>query len=54
MRLGRDYCGTVEVGDGLIEGTSVVLNPNADLVDGTRVHIVARADGGAARAGTTK
>jgi multidrug efflux pump subunit AcrA (membrane-fusion protein) len=43
VRLGRDYGATVEVADGLIDGTTVVLNPNADLVDGTRVRIVAAA-----------
>jgi RND family efflux transporter MFP subunit len=41
VRLGRDYGATVEVADGLIDGTTVVLNPNADLVDGSRVRIVA-------------
>ena len=40
VRLGRDYGATVEVADGLIDGATVVLNPNADLVDGTRVRIV--------------
>ncbi|MDQ2668536.1 MAG: efflux RND transporter periplasmic adaptor subunit [Gemmatimonadota bacterium] len=43
VRLGRDYGGTVEVADGLIDGATVVLNPNADLVDGTRVRIVSGA-----------
>ena len=41
VKLGRDYGATVEVADGLIDGTTVVLNPNADLVDGARVRVVA-------------
>ena len=43
VKLGRDYGATVEVADGLIDGTTVVLNPNADLVDGSRVRVVAAA-----------
>ena len=43
VKLGRDYGATVEVADGLIDGTSVVLNPNADLADGARVRVVAAA-----------
>ena len=43
IKLGRDYGATVEVADGLIDGTTVVLNPNADLTDGSRVRIVATA-----------
>jgi multidrug efflux pump subunit AcrA (membrane-fusion protein) len=43
VKLGRDYGATVEVAGGLIDGTTVVLNPNADLVDGARVRVVATA-----------
>ena len=43
VKLGRDYGATVEVAEGLIDGTTVVLNPNADLVDGSRVRVVAPA-----------
>ena len=54
ITLGRDYGATVEVANGLIDGTTVVLNPNADLVDGSRVRVVAAtpkpgASGGAAK-----
>jgi len=41
VRIGRDYGGTVEVSDGVSDGMTVVLNPNADLLDGTRVHVIA-------------
>ena len=37
----RDYGGTVEIADGVIDGTTVVLNPNADLQDGARVRVIA-------------
>jgi hypothetical protein len=39
--IGRDYGGTVEVADGLIDGATVVLNPNADLLDGAKVRVLA-------------
>ena len=39
--VGRDYGGTVEIADGLIDGTTVVLNPNADLQDGAKVKVLA-------------
>ncbi|MEO5813851.1 MAG: efflux RND transporter periplasmic adaptor subunit [Gemmatimonadaceae bacterium] len=38
--IGRDYGGTVEVADGLIDGVTVVLNPNADLLDGAKVKVL--------------
>ena len=41
VQLGRDYGGTVEVAGGAIDGMVVVLNPNADLVDGARVRVLA-------------
>ena len=43
VRISRDYGGTVEIEEGLIDGTTVVLNPNADLQDGARVRIIASA-----------
>ena len=41
VQLGRDYGATVEVASGAIDGMVVVLNPNADLVDGARVRVLA-------------
>ncbi|MDB4892620.1 MAG: efflux transporter, family, subunit [Gemmatimonadetes bacterium] len=38
--IGRDYGGTVEVAEGLIDGATVVLNPNADLMDGAKVRVL--------------
>jgi len=37
VQVGRDYGSTVEVLDGLIDGATIVTNPNADLGDGMRV-----------------
>jgi multidrug efflux pump subunit AcrA (membrane-fusion protein) len=54
VQLGRDYGGTVEVAGGAIDGMMVVLNPNADLVDGARVRVVgtpAQSPPGASRGG---
>ena len=39
VQLARDYGGTVELADGVSEGTVVVLNPNAELTDGARVRV---------------
>lgn len=39
VQIGRDYGATVELASGISEGTTVVLNPNADLVEGSRVRI---------------
>jgi len=39
--VGRDYGGTVEIAEGLIDGATVVLNPNADLQDGAKVKVLA-------------
>ncbi|MEO8620344.1 MAG: efflux RND transporter periplasmic adaptor subunit [bacterium] len=39
VHIGRDYGGTVEVADGVVDGMTVVLNPNADLLDGARVRV---------------
>lgn len=41
VQLGRDYGATVEVAGGAIDGMVVVLNPNADLIDGARVRVMA-------------
>ena len=41
VQVGRDYGSTVEILDGLLDGTSIVTNPNADLSDGMRVRAVA-------------
>ena len=41
VQLGRDYGSTVEVLDGLIDGSTIVTNPSADIGDGTRVRTVA-------------
>jgi multidrug efflux pump subunit AcrA (membrane-fusion protein) len=43
VQIGRDYGATVEIADGIIDGTTVVLNPNADLQDGARVRVLAAA-----------
>jgi RND family efflux transporter MFP subunit len=40
VQVGRDYGSTVEVLDGLIDGATIVTNPNADLGDGMRVRTV--------------
>ena len=37
VQVGRDYGSTVEVLDGLIDGATIVTNPNADLGEGMRV-----------------
>jgi len=39
VQIGRDYGATVELAGGVIEGQSIVLNQNADLVEGTKVRI---------------
>lgn len=41
VQVGRDFGPTMEIVSGLTEGTAVVANPTADLVDGMRVHVVA-------------
>ena len=40
VQVGRDYGSTVEILDGLVDGASIVTNPNADLGDGMRVRTV--------------
>jgi RND family efflux transporter MFP subunit len=39
VQIGRDYGSTVEIADGLIDGATIITNPNADLDEGTRVRI---------------
>jgi multidrug efflux pump subunit AcrA (membrane-fusion protein) len=41
VEVGRDYGATVEIASGVIDGTTVVLNPNADLQDGAKVRVLA-------------
>jgi RND family efflux transporter MFP subunit len=41
VKVGRDYGSTVEIASGIIDGMSIVTNPNADLVDGQKVKIAA-------------
>jgi multidrug efflux pump subunit AcrA (membrane-fusion protein) len=43
VQIARDYGATVEIADGITDGTTVVLNPNADLQDGARVRVLAAA-----------
>ena len=46
--VGRDYGGTIEVQSGATDGMTVVSNPSADLVDGMKVKLARRSNGGAA------
>ena len=39
VQIGRDYGASVEIAGGIIDGASIVLNPNADLVEGARVRV---------------
>ena len=41
VQVARDYGSTVEIASGVIDGVTVVLNPNADLVDGAKVRVAA-------------
>ncbi|MEP6731322.1 MAG: efflux RND transporter periplasmic adaptor subunit [bacterium] len=41
VQIGRDYGGTVEIAEGINDGMTVVMNPNADLLDGARVRVLA-------------
>lgn len=46
VQVGRDYGATVEILDGIVDGTVVVVNPSAELADGSRVRVAsAPADG---------
>jgi len=39
--LGRDFGGTVEILDGLDDGTVLIASPSDNIVEGARVHVVA-------------
>jgi membrane fusion protein (multidrug efflux system) len=41
VQIARDYGSTVEISTGVTDGTTVVLNPNADLADGVKVRVLA-------------
>ena len=41
VQIARDYGARVELAGGLIDGTTIVLNPNADLLDGAKVRVAA-------------
>jgi hypothetical protein len=41
IQIARDYGATVELAGGIGDGTTIVLNPNADLVEGAKVRIAA-------------
>ncbi len=43
VQVARDYGATVEVASGVIDGMTVVMNPNAELVDGGHVRVQAAA-----------
>jgi len=40
VTVGRDYGATIEILNGISEGTVLVTDPNADLAEGMRVKIV--------------
>lgn len=39
VQVARDYGSTVEIAGGVIDGATVVLTPNADLTDGSKVRV---------------
>jgi RND family efflux transporter MFP subunit len=39
VQVGRDYGATIEITNGLIDGATIVTNPNADIDDGMRVRV---------------
>jgi membrane fusion protein, multidrug efflux system len=39
VTVGRDYGGTIEITDGLVDGSTIVTTPNADLNEGTKVRL---------------
>jgi RND family efflux transporter MFP subunit len=41
VQIARDYGTSLELAGGVIDGTSIVLTPNAELTEGTRVRIAA-------------
>jgi RND family efflux transporter MFP subunit len=53
VEIARDYGATVELASGLIDGQTVVLSPNADLAEGSRVRVAAPAASARPAAQTT-
>lgn len=43
VTVGRDYGSTMEIVDGLVDGSTIVTTPNADLDEGTKVRVAGRA-----------
>ena len=41
VTVGRDYGSTIEITDGLVDGSTIVTTPNADLDEGTKVRVAA-------------
>ncbi len=41
VQVGRDYGATIEILGGIGEGTTVVTNPNADMIEGMKVKVAA-------------
>jgi RND family efflux transporter MFP subunit len=39
VTVGRDYGSTIEITDGLVDGSTIVTTPNADLDEGTKVRV---------------
>ena len=39
VSVGRDYGATIEILDGLIDGTTIVTTPSADLDEGAKIRI---------------
>ncbi len=44
VQIARDYGSTVEISSGIGDGATVVLNPNAELMDGAKVRVLAPKD----------
>ncbi|MEO8560524.1 MAG: efflux RND transporter periplasmic adaptor subunit [bacterium] len=42
VSVGRDYGATIEITDGLVDGSTIVTTPNADLDEGSKIRIAAR------------
>jgi RND family efflux transporter MFP subunit len=40
VKISRDYGATVEIADGVTDGMTVVLSPNAELMDGAKVRVL--------------
>lgn len=45
VKVARDYGSSVEIASGLTEGATIVISPNADLADGSKVRIATAAKG---------